>query len=86
MAGMLEWGMTGKETGKWRQEGEMKKGGSCEGRATLGMRELPALHHVGGRNNRSGGGNKETGRQQGREDKRGHWGRTQKSAKIIEGH
>ena len=39
----------------------------------MGTRELPvpALRHVGGRENRSGGGNKETGRQQGREDKRG---------------
>jgi hypothetical protein len=48
-----------------RQEGEVKRGGSQEGRATLGMRELPALCHVGGRNNRSGGGNKEIERQQG---------------------
>jgi hypothetical protein len=40
-------------------------------------------------NNRSGGGNKEIGRQQGREDKRGHMmqGRPQKSSKkIIEDH
>jgi hypothetical protein len=41
---------------------------------------------MGGRNNRSGGCNKEIGRQQGREDKRGHWGRTQNQLKTIEEH
>jgi hypothetical protein len=50
----------------------------------MGMRELPALHHMGGGNNRSGGGNKEIGRQQGREDKRGRGGRTRKiSQKLL---
>jgi hypothetical protein len=42
-----------------------------------------------GRNNRGGGGNKEIGRQQGREDKRGHWGLgedTQNQLKTIEEH
>jgi hypothetical protein len=54
---------------EWRQGGEVEKEGPWEGRTAFGVRELPA-HHVGGRNNRSGGGNK---------DKRGHnWGRTQK--------
>jgi hypothetical protein len=44
----------------------------------MGREELP-------RNNKSGGcnciSNKEIGRQQGREDKRGHWGEDTKSAK-----
>ena len=35
----------------------------------MGTRE--PLDHVGGRNNRNGGSNKEIGRQQGREDKEG---------------
>ena len=42
-------------------------------------------HHMEGRNNRSGGGNKEIGRQQGREDKRGHGGGTPPSLRRGQG-
>jgi hypothetical protein len=48
------------------EQGSHERGGRCWGQTR------DSLDYLGGKNNRSSGGNKEIGGQQGREDKSGH--------------